>query len=202
MQLRPFVRQVGLAAALVSTTAPALAGVAGTGTAVVDVDFRNEKLSVTATFGNTPGDLPGVDLGTLAPFSATGVAISNVNAGTGASFRVPFANASDSFEAVGDVACPPAGCVAIPGTFAFVGILDSVDVSLLPTGDTVYTFDGSVACTGNVVVGVHCPGPFALNYFDRKEIAPGADVVVTGTHTFYDPLLGRIRSFETRVTLS
>src|SRR5262245_38881266 len=100
MYVRPLVRQVGLAAALISTAAPALAGVAGTGTAVVDVNFRTEKLSVTATFANTPGDIPGVNLGTLDPFSATGVSISNVNAGTGASFRVPFENASDSFEAV------------------------------------------------------------------------------------------------------
>lgn len=204
MHLRTHVGPVGLAAALLSMAAPALAGVAGTGTSVVDVNFITQKLSVTATFGDTPGDIPGVNLGDLAPFTATGVSLTNINVLTGASFTVPFAtaNASDSFRAVGDIACPPSGCTTLPGTFAFVGILDTVDVSLLPPDDKVYTFDGSVDCTGNAVVGVHCPGPFALNYFKREDIAPGADVVVTGTHTFYDPLLGRMRTFETRVTLS
>ena len=202
MHVRTHVGPVGLAAALLSMAAPALAGVAGIGTAVVDVNFITQKLSVTATFGNTPGDIPGVNLGTLDPFNATGVSLTNIDVLTGASFKVPFANASDSFRAVGDIACPPSGCTTLPGTFAFVGILDTVDVSLLPAADKVYTFDGSVACTGNAVIGADCNGPYALNYFNSEDIAPGASVTVTGTHTFFDPVLGRMRTFETKVTLS
>jgi len=65
-------------AALALGASPALAGVAGTGTAQVSVNFVTQKLGVTATFGHPPpGDLPGVDLGTLAPFGATGVALTN-----------------------------------------------------------------------------------------------------------------------------
>jgi hypothetical protein len=71
-------------ALLVLGTAPALAGVAGTGTATVKVDFVAQKLGVNATFGNQPGDLQGVNLGTLAPFMATGVSLTNVDVLTGA----------------------------------------------------------------------------------------------------------------------
>src|SRR5262245_3014038 len=181
--------------------APALAGVAGTGTATVMVNFITQKLAVTATFANQPGDLTGVNLGTLDPFSATGVSLSNVNVGTGASFKVPFANATESFRAVGDIACPATGCATIPGTFAFEGLLDMVDVSILPP-DLIYTFDGSVGCTGNAVVGVNCTGPYALNYFTPEPIPAGQIVVIPGTHSFYDPRLGIVRSFETRVTLT
>ena len=40
----------------------------------------------------------------------------------------------------------PPGAPLINDTYAFVGILDTVNVSLLPA-DFFYTFDGSVACT-------------------------------------------------------
>jgi len=180
---------------------PVLAGVAGTGTAMVQVNFITQKLSVTATFANGARDLPAVNLGTLAQFSATGVSLSNINVGTGASFKVPFANATDSFRAVGDVACPAAGCAAINDTYAFVGILDMVDVSLLPA-DFFYTFDGSVACSGNSVSAVNCNGPFALNYFSPEPFEKGDRVVIPGTTSFYDPRLGIVRSFDTRVTLT
>ena len=65
-------------AALALGASPALAGVAGTGTAQISVNFVTQKLGVTATFGHPPpGDFPGVDLGTLAAFGATGVALTN-----------------------------------------------------------------------------------------------------------------------------
>jgi hypothetical protein len=180
---------------------PVLAGVAGTGTATVQVNFITQKLSVMATFANGARDLPAVNLGTLAPFSATGVSLSNPNVATGASFKVPFANATDSFRAVGDVACPAAGCTAINDTYAFVGILDMVDVSLLPA-DFFYTFDGSVACSGSSLSAVNCNGPFALNYFSPEPFEKGDRVVIPGTTSFYDPRLGIVRSFDTRVTLT
>jgi len=59
-------------ALLALAAAPALAGVAGTGTATVKVDFVAQKLGVTATFDDGARDLQGVNLGTLAPFAATG----------------------------------------------------------------------------------------------------------------------------------
>ena len=204
MHARTLVGPVGLAASLLSMAVPALAGVAGTGTAHVNANFISKTLTVTATFGNTPGDIPGVNLGTLAPFTATGVSLTNIDVFTGASFKVPFATAnhSDSFRAVGDISCPQSGCTTLPGTFGFLGVLDTVAVSLLPPDDKVFTFDGSLDCTGNAVVGADCNGPYALNYFNRQDIAPGAEVTLTGTQSFFDPVLGRVRTFETRVTLS
>src|SRR5262249_44988743 len=92
-----FFRLAGALVALAAT--PAVAGVAGTGTASVQVNFISRKLGVTATFAHGSGDLPGVDLGTLAPFAATGVSLSNIDVLTGASFTVPFTNSTDSFEA-------------------------------------------------------------------------------------------------------
>jgi hypothetical protein len=194
-------RLAGAWLALVAS--PVLAGVAGTGTATVQVNFGTQKLSVMAAFASGVQDVGGtnVNLGTLAPFSATGVSLSNINVGTGASFKVPFADATDSFRAVGDVACPAAGCTTIPGKFAFVGILDTVDVSLLP-GDFFYTFDGSADCSGSALSVVNCTGPFALNYFSPEPFEKGDRVVIPGTTSFYDPRLGIVRSFDTRVTLT
>src|SRR5262249_23683047 len=183
--------------------APALAGVAGKGTATVTVDFVHQKLGVTATFANQPGDLQNVNLVSLMPFMATGVSLTNVDVLTGASFMVPFTDPGNSFRADGDIACPASGCATIPGTFAFVGKLDptTLNVSLLPA-DNVYTFDGSVGCTGNAVLGVNCTGPFGLNLFASKAVQPGAQVVIPGSESYFDPLLGTTRQLDTRVTLN
>ena len=183
--------------------APAMAGVAGTGTADVTVNFITQKLGVTATFANQAGDIPNVNLGTLKPFSATGVKLTNVDVLTGASFVVPFTDGTDSFEADGDVACPATGCTTIPGVFGFVGQLDptQLNVSLLPP-DRIYTFDGSANCTGNAVTGVNCSGPFALNVFSPTDFQPGNPVVIPKSDTYFDPSLGIVRHLDTRVTLS
>ena len=114
---------------------------------------------------------------------------------------MPFANATASFTALGDIACPPSGCTTLPGTFAFVGFLDMVNVSLLPNG-LVYTFDGSVGCAGNPVLGVNCTGPFALNAFTPAPVSPGPSVTIMGSHPYFDPRLGIRRPLDTRVTLT
>jgi hypothetical protein len=188
---------------LVLVGAPAMAGVAGMGTAEVTVNFITQKLGVTATFANQPGDIPNVNLGTLAPFSATGVKVSNVDVLTGGSFVAPFTNGTDAFTADGDVACPAAGCATLPGVFGFVGQLDPTElqISLLPS-DKVYTFDGSATCTGNAVIGANCSGPFALNFFSPTDFQPGAQVVIPNSDTYFDPSLGIVRHLDTRVTLS
>src|SRR5262245_986735 len=85
-------------ALLALAAAPALAGVAGTGTATVTVDFLNQKLGVTAAFANQPGDLQNVNLGTLPQFKATGVSLTNVDVLTGASFMVPFTGGANGFR--------------------------------------------------------------------------------------------------------
>src|SRR5262249_38316846 len=159
---------------LALSAAPAMAGIAGTGTAEVSVNFITQKLGVTATFADQAGDIQGVNLGTLAPFMATDVKLSNADVRTGGSFVVPFANSTGCFEGAGDVACPATGCATIPGKFAFVGSLNqaNLNVSLLPS-DKVYTFDGSVDCTGNAVA-VDCTGPFALNFFEPADFQAGA----------------------------
>ena len=188
---------------LALAAAPAMAGVAGTGTAEVTVNFITQKLGVTATFANQGGDIPNVNLGTLAPFSATDVKLTDVDVLTGGSFVVPFTNGTDSFNADGDVACPATGCTTIPGVFGFVGQLDPahLDVSLLPS-DKIYTFDGSATCTGNAVVGANCSGPFALNFFSPTDFQPGSQVVIPNSDTYFDPSLGIVRHLDTRVTLS
>jgi hypothetical protein len=189
-------------AALALGASPALAGVAGTGTAQVSMNFVTQKLDVTATFGHPPpGDLPGVDLGTLAPFSATGVALTNIDVGIGASFVVPLTNGMDHFQVLGNVACPHAGCSTSAGTFAFVGMLAQVDVSLLPA-DAVYTFDSSVECMGDASQGANCTGSFALNFCTPAAVATGSQAVITGSETYFDPRLGITRTLDTRVTLS
>lgn len=194
--------RAGLGAALLAlAVAPAAADVAGTGTANVQVNFVTQRLGITATFAAGPGDLPGVDLGTLAPFSASNVALRNVDVLTGASFAVPFANPGDAFTAVGDLACPASGCATIPGTFAFVGFLDPENVDLLPN-DRFYTFDGAIDCTGNAVLGVNCTGPFALNAFTPAPVGTGPTVAVMGSHPYFDPRLGVRRALDTRVTLT
>ncbi len=185
---------------LALAAAPARAAVAGTGTATVQVDLDFEELSVTATFADQVGDLPGVNLGTLAPFSALGVVLSTVNVGTGADFEVPFANGTDTFTAVGSIACPAGGCLAFPGPFAFVGFLDPVDVDLLPD-DLLYTFDGSVSCAFGSGVA-NCSGPFALNAFEPAPVPTGSEVTITGSHPYFDPRLGVRRELQTRVTLN
>ena len=195
------IRLCGVLLAL--AVAPAMAGVAGTGTAEVSIDLVHQKLGVTATFGNQAGDIPNVNLGTLRPFSAMGVKLTNVDFLTGASFVVPFTNGTDSFNADGDVACPATGCATIPGVFGFVGQLDptQLHVSLLPS-DKIYTFDGSATCTGNAAVGYNCSGPFALNFFSPTDFQPGAQVVIPNSDTYFDPSLGIVRHLDTRVTLS
>jgi hypothetical protein len=199
----PF-RLCGMLLALAA--APAMAGVAGTGTAQVTVNFITQKLGITATFANQAGDIPNVNLGTLAPFSATDVKVTNVDVLTGGSFVVPFTNTpngTDSFTADGDVACPATGCTTLPGVFGFVGQLDpaQLDVSLLPS-DKIYTFDGSATCTGNAVIGANCSGPFALNFFSPTDFPPGNPVVIPNSDTYFDPSLGIVRHLDTRVTLS
>jgi hypothetical protein len=188
---------------LALAAAPAMAGVAGTGAADVMINLLTQKLTVTATFANQAGDIPNVNLGTLASFSATGVKLTNVDFGTGGSFAAPFTNGPDSFEADGNVACPGTGCATIPGVFGFVGQLNpaNLDVSLLPS-DKIYTFDGSATCTGNAVVGYNCSGPFALNFFSPTDFQPGAEVVIPNSDTYFDPSLGIVRHLDTRVTLS
>jgi hypothetical protein len=195
------IRLCGVLLALAA--APAMAGVAGMGAAEVKIDLINQKLTVTATFADKPGDIPNVNLGTLAQFSATGVKLTNVDLGTGGSFVAPFTNGTNSFTADGDVACPATGCATIPGVFGFVGQLDSGDlnVSLLPS-DKIYTFDGSATCTGNAVVGYDCPGSFALNFFSPTDFQPGNPVVIPNSDTYFDPSLGIVRHLDTRVTLS
>jgi hypothetical protein len=197
----PF-RLCGMLLALAA--APAMAGVAGTGTAQVTVNFITQKLGVTATFANKAVDIPNVNLGTLAPFSATDVKVTDVDVLTGGSFVVPFTNApngTDSFTADGDVACPATGCTTLPGVFGFVGQLDpgSLHVSL-PLPDKIYTFDGSATCTGNAVIGANCSGPFALNFFSPADVQPGSPVIQNDT--YFDPSLGIVRHLDTRVTLS
>jgi hypothetical protein len=203
MQAQGQVVLIGCAvAALAFGAAPGLAGVAGTGTAQVSVDFMTQNLGITATFRHAPpGDLPGVDLGTLAPFSATGVALTNIDVGVGASFVVPLTNGMDHFQVLGNVACPHAGCSTSAGTFAFVGMLSQVDVSLLPA-DEVYTFDSSVECMGETSQGANCTGPFALNFCTPAAVATGSQAVITGSQTYFDPRLGITRTLDTRVTLS
>jgi hypothetical protein len=65
-------------AALALGASPALASVAGTGTAQVSVNFVTQKPG-RHRHPRAPaaGKLHGVDLGTLAPFGATGVALTN-----------------------------------------------------------------------------------------------------------------------------
>jgi hypothetical protein len=203
MQAQGQVVLIGCAvAALAFGAAPALAGVAGTGTAKVSVNFVTQKLDVTATFGHPPpGDLTGVDLGTLAPFSATGVALTNIDLGIGASFALTLSNGMDHFQVLGNVACPHGSCSTSPGTFAFVGMLAQVDVSLLPA-DEVYTFDSSVECMGGTSQGANCTGPFALNFCTPAAVATGSQAVITGSQTYFDPRLGITRTLDTRVTLS
>ncbi len=189
---------------VVSLLAPAgrtWALTAGTGMVMVHVSFGSTtRINVTATFDSHIYDLPGVNLGTVGTLSATSIALTDVNLGTGASFAVPFANGPNSFRAVGDIACPSGGCLALPGTYAFVGTLDNVAVSILPTTHT-YTFDGSVSCTGNVLSGVDCAGVFGLNAFDASTISPGADVTVDGSTTFFDPTIGMSSAFQTHIEL-
>src|SRR5262249_26447278 len=137
---------------LALSAAPAMAGIAGTGTAEGSVHFSAQKLGVTPTCADQAGDIQGVNLGPLAPFMATDVKLSNADVRTGGSFVVPFANSTSSFEADGDVACPATGCATIPGKFAFVGSLNhaNLNVSLLPSHKSC-TFSGAADCTGNAV---------------------------------------------------
>jgi len=177
----------------------ALGAVAGTGTATVTVNFVTEKLNVTATFVNQVYDLPGVNMGLGTPYAATNVALSDVDVQTGGSFEVPFENDTSSFTAIGNIACPAPSCAAIPGQFAFVGFLSDVPINIQPP--RVFTFDGSVDCTGNVL-GVNCSGPFAVNAFERAQVAIGDEAVITSSQEFFDPRLGRRRPLQTRVKLS
>lgn len=200
----PFPRRriAGVAGVLLALGAvPALAGVAGTGTAEVAISLNSQTLAVTADFASQPGDLPGnVNLGVLDPFEAGNVALSNVNFGTGASFSIPFTSPTDSFRAVGDLACPASGCASLVGAYGFVGFLDMIDLPQLPP-DLLYTFDGSLGCVGSAG-SIICEGPFALNYFAPADVATGAEVTIPGTHRFFDPRLQTTRSFDTRITFS
>jgi hypothetical protein len=169
----------------------ALAATAGTGTATVSLTslLSSPKVSVTADFD-----------GAIPTFSASNVALSGVNIATGANFSVPFsAGASGSFTAVGTISCPATGCATLPGTFSFVGVLSNITTASFPAG-SLYTFDGSVSCTGNVVTGINCTGPFALNSFSVEGLGTGSSVTASGDESFTDPSLGTTRSYSWEVT--
>lgn len=173
---------------------------AGTGQVTVTVNLVTSSLSITATFANASYPPFGVNLGPVGTVSATSVALTNTNLSTGASFVVPFANLSNSFDAAGEIACPAGGCLATAsGPYAFVGVLKNVNVSLLPA-NFVYTFDGSATCTGSLVLT--CSGPFVLNAFALDPIAPATAVVIDRAVTFLDPALGMSRSFDARIVLT
>ena len=106
-----------------------------------------------------------------------------------------------SFTAVGTIACPAAGCTALPGTYAFVGLLENVQVAALPTGYT-YVFDGAVACSWRVFLKeVACSGPYVLNAATRMTaLFPVA--AVEGSTSFTDLSGGgALRTFHWMVLL-
>ncbi len=187
---------------------------AGTGTVNVTVTVNalhssQSNLSISATFDDATYDL-GVDLGPVGTVSANSVALTNVNilALNGASFDVPFANASNNFHAVGDIACPSGGCFApASGPYAFVGFLQNVNVGLLSgsSADT-FTFDGSATCQsssgGAGITILTCTGSFVLNAFPMDDVGTGAQVTIDDTLTFRDPVAGALPDINTRVILS
>jgi hypothetical protein len=178
---------------------PASASTAGTGTATVTVNLIAKTVSVSAVFDSATYDL-GVNLGPVGTVNATSIGLTNVNIATGASFSVPFSNASNSFTAVGDIACPSGGCLApASGPYAFVGFLQDVIVSLLPPGN-LYVFDGSVTCTGSTTLT--CPGPFVLNAFAPSAVATGSQQTIDQAVSFRDPTTGTTRTFNARVILN
>jgi hypothetical protein len=190
---------VNLALVLALPGGRAEALTAGSGTATVTVNLIQQTLGITATFDSATYDL-GVNLGPVGTMTAPTVGLDDVNPSTGASFLVPFENPSNSFDAVGDVACPSGGCLAPrSGPYAFAGFLDQVMVSLLPM-NLLYTFDGSATCTGTGILT--CSGPFVLNAFPPDDFDTGSVVTVDRTVAFRDPALGESRSFNVRVVLN
>jgi hypothetical protein len=187
---------------------------AGTGTVNVTVTINPTHLSqsnfnINATFDDATYDL-GVDLHSVAPVSAMSVALSNVNifALNGASFDIPFSNGTDSFHAVGDIACPSGGCLApASGPYSFVGLLQNVNVAALsPFSMDTFTFDGSVTCNAMTVSGITtltCTGgTFVLNALTPDAVGTGAQVTIDATQTYLDPAGNPQPDLTTRVILN
>src|SRR5262249_31923781 len=171
-----------------------------TGTATVTVNLILRTLGISATFDNATYDL-GVNLGPVGTVTATSVALSNIDLGTGASFVLPMANASNSFDAAGDVACPSGGCLApASGPYGFGLLLRTVSVSLPPSGN-VSTFDGSATCPTAAGI-LSCTGPFVLNAFPVDTIAMGPAVTIDRMVSFRDPALAATRGFNARIILT
>ncbi len=194
---------VGLLGFMALAPGRAHALTAGTGTVNVTVVInpitQAGTLTIAATFANATYDL-GVNLGPVGTISAQTVAVTNLNLATGASFVIPFKNTGNSFDALGDIACPSGGCAApATGPYGFVGFLDNINVSALPAGNT-YTFDGSVTCTLNGIT-LTCNGPFVLNAFPNDAVGTG-NPTINRSVTFRDPTTGTTRSFNARVTLN
>jgi hypothetical protein len=200
---------VALAGLLSLPAGRAEALTAATGTVSVTVVANplfpaSSTITITATFDDATYDLPGVNLGdSLGSVSATSVALTNVNLGTGAHFVIPFTNAGPKFEAQGDIACPTDGCISpTPAErYGFIGFLQNVNASVGLPADNVYTFDGSASCTlGGITLT--CTGDFSLNAFPVDDVVPPTDTV-DRTVTFTDPTPpGGEREFTARVELS
>lgn len=173
---------------------------AGTGTASVTVDLSIpfKVTTISATFDSATYDF-GVNMGSVGTVSATNVTLTSANIFTGAAFDIPFSTTGNSFEAVGDIACPSGGClVPTSGPYAYVGFLRNVNVSVLPA-DIVYTFDGTVTCTGTTIIT--CTGPFVVNAFAPDLVSTGPFVEVDRSVAFIDSSTGSERMFDARVIL-
>jgi hypothetical protein len=177
---------------------------AGTGTVSATWELLgSHTVSISATFDSAIYDL-GVNLGPVGTVSAASVVLTNRNIFTGASFVVPFAHASNSFDAVGDIACPSGGClVPASGPYAFVGFLQNVNVGLLSAFPTyTFTFDGSTTCSSDSGGVFTCNGTFVLNAFPPDAVGTGAQVTIDDTLSFRDPVAGALPDLNTRVILS